>query len=508
MKTRLPFFLLLALVLGTRATAHVGSPDIFFEGHAGPYRLFVTIGMPQVIPGVAAIKIRCPSADVREVRVVPMRLTGPGSSFAPAADVAERSKDDPQFFTSSLWLMEGGSLGLRIQADGARGKGEVSVPVPSVAQRVLPMPRTLGGVLFILMLFLTIGLVSVAGAAAREAELEPGEVPTEAHARRGRRVIAAAAVVVIGLIYLGYRWWNSEATAYASNVYRPPQLAASFEPGGRLLLGLELRPPAIRFFSRGLFPGAPRLDDLMPDHNHLMHLFLIRLPEMERFWHLHPEQTEPGVFVQDMPCVPPGRYQIFADIVHQNGFPETVTAEVDLPDVRGKALSGDDSEAAAAPLSQARKDSTVSQFPDGGRMIWERESSLQGGPPSAKVSTSFRFRVEDENGNPVKDMEPYMGMPGHAEFVRSDLQVFAHVHPAGSVSMAALELAQTSLLPERASPNDRLHDSMAGMAMPSEVLPPEVSFPYGFPQPGTYRIFVQIKRAGRIETGVFDAEVH
>ena len=35
-----------------------------------------------------------------------------------------------------------------------------------------------------------------------------------------------------------------------------------------------------------------------------------------------------------------------------------------------------------------------------------------------------------------------MGMAGHAEFVRSDLSVFAHVHPAGSVSMAALELAQ------------------------------------------------------------------
>ncbi|HKS97591.1 MAG TPA: hypothetical protein VJV74_15860, partial [Terriglobia bacterium] len=49
--------------------------------------------------------------------------------------------------------------------------------------------------------------------------------------------------------------------------------------------------------------------------------------------------------------------------------------------------------------------------------------------------------------------------------------------------------------------------SMAGMMMPSGPLPPEVSFPYGFPRPGTYRIFVQIKRAGRIETGVFDAHV-
>jgi hypothetical protein len=46
------------------------------------------------------------------------------------------------------------------------------------------------------------------------------------------------------------------------------------------------------------------------------------------------------------------------------------------------------------------------------------------------------------------------------------------------------------------------------MSMPeASTLPPEVRFPYGFPQPGNYRIFVQIKRAGRIETGVFDAHV-
>jgi hypothetical protein len=38
-------------------------------------------------------------------------------------------------------------------------------------------------------------------------------------------------------------------------------------------------------------------------------------------------------------------------------------------------------------------------------------------------------------------------------------------------------------------------------------LPAEVSFPYGFPSVGDYRIFVQIKRADRIETGVFDTRV-
>ena len=58
------------------------------------------------------------------------------------------------------------------------------------------------------------------------------------------------------------------------------------------------------------------------------------------------------------------------------------------------------------------------------------------------MATQFRFRVETQQGNPVRDMEPYMGMAGHAEFVRSDLAVFAHIHPAGTAPMAAFALLQ------------------------------------------------------------------
>lgn len=36
---------------------------------------------------------------------------------------------------------------------------------------------------------------------------------------------------------------------------------------------------------------------------------------------------------------------------------------------------------------------------------------------------------------------------------------------------------------------------------------PEVSFPWGFPKAGDYRIFVQVRKSGRVETGVFDAQV-
>jgi hypothetical protein len=95
--------------------------------------------------------------------------------------------------------------------------------------------------------------------------------------------------------------------------------------------------------------------------------------------------------------------------------------------------------------------------------------------------------------------------------VRSDCSVFAHIHPAGSVSMAALQLAQASLPPAPPRANEpqlaNQRDSHPAMEMTVNASSPEVSFPYGFPKAGLYRIFVQIKRSGHVQTGVFDAHV-
>src|ERR1700680_5107042 len=177
---------LLVLVFVVPGSAHVGSPDVFCQGDAGPYRLFVTVRVPRVIPGIAEIEIRSESNDVREIRVAPMQLTGPGSQYAPTPDVARRSPADPQFFTGSLWLMEFGSLQVRIDANGDRGKGELAVPVPAVAQTVLPMQKPLGIALFLLMLLLAVAMVSIAAAAVREGNLEPDAAPPDYNLRSAR----------------------------------------------------------------------------------------------------------------------------------------------------------------------------------------------------------------------------------------------------------------------------------------------------------------------------------
>ena len=503
MRSRIQLFGLITLVLAAELplSAHVGSPDVFYEGNAGPYRLFVTVRVPQVVPGVAEIQIRSESGGVSAIRVVPMRLAGPGSNLPPTPDLAAQSKEDPQFFTASLWLMESGALQVRVLVDGAQGQGEVSVPVPSSAQRTLPMQKSLAALLFALMLLLAVGAVFIVGAIVREGNLEGGEVPSESCKRRARRAMLGTAVLVTVLLFLGNAWWGVNAKDFQRRVdfFKPPAAALKFLDGHRLEIRVE-RPDVGAERPGFRSPAYLRLSDVIPDHGHLMHLFLLRVPELNAMWHLHPIPAEGGAFALNMPDVPAGRYQVFADVVDPRGYPWTLVGSVDLPQISaGKPLAGDDSMWSGAPLVAPAADSSKSPIPDGGRIVWQRPA----GPLKAGVPLEFTFAVQDKDGRPAQDMEPYMGMAGHAEFVRSDVSVFAHVHPAGSVSMAALELAQDGLPNSAASAQEPMSMPMAD----SGPLPPVVHFPYGFPQPGDYRIFVQIKRAGRVETGVFDAHV-
>jgi hypothetical protein len=468
------------LLLAPSAVAHVGSPDVFYEGVAGPYRLLVTIRPPVVVPGIAEVEVRSTTTDVTNIRMVPLRLQGPGAKLAPTPDVAQRSAQDPQFFTGGLWLMAPGEWKVRVEAAGNRGKGELSVPVPAVALRSRGMQTALGTLLFSLMVLLALGAISIVGAGVREAQVEPGTRPARPQQRRAFASMMLAAIAVVYLLYLGSRWWDSEAGNYGRNVYKPLRLSASVENGGRLLL--HITDPG--------WLSWRKLDDLLPDHGHLMHLYLIGMPQMDRVWHLHPEQLESGAFVQQLPDMQPGRYQVFADIVHATGFAETVAEQIELPSVHGKPLQGDDSFGSGPALTTSPQTTTVAaELPGGKRMI--RESS--GSSLRARALHLFRFRLEDADGTPL-ELEPYMGMAGHAAFVSTDLSVFAHIHPSGSVPMPVLSLAGPT------DPHAAHPAAMSGA-------PAEVSFPYGFPKAGAYRIFVQVKHAGRVETGIFDTRV-
>ena len=167
--------LLLAIVLAVPLSAHIGSPDVFLEGQAGAYRLLVTVRPPIAIPGVADVEVLATSDDVRDVRIVPLPLGGAGAKFAPVPDRAVRSADDPRLFTGHLWLMGAGAWQVRVMANGDRGEGTLSVPVPALPQTTLGMTSTLRALLFVFMLLLGGGFVGIVSAMARESRLGAGE---------------------------------------------------------------------------------------------------------------------------------------------------------------------------------------------------------------------------------------------------------------------------------------------------------------------------------------------
>src|SRR5260221_298598 len=97
--------LLAGVLLAAPLLAHLGSPDVFFAGDAGPYRMLVTIRPPPVIPGVAQVDIRSLATDVRQIHIVPLPMRGIASQLPPVPDLAHPSKEDPQFHSGTIWMM-------------------------------------------------------------------------------------------------------------------------------------------------------------------------------------------------------------------------------------------------------------------------------------------------------------------------------------------------------------------------------------------------------------------
>jgi hypothetical protein len=195
--------------------------------------------------------------------------------------------------------------------------------------------------------------------------------------------------------------------------------------------------------------------DFDVEHEKRMHLILARR-DLTGFQHLHPSQTRDGGWRTRVTLPEAGSYRLFADFSHGD---EARTLATDLR-VDGAA----DLRPLPAPATAAVSDGGYDVRLDAGAVRPAREADL-------------RFTVT-KDGQAVHT-EPYLGAGGHLVALRDGDLACLHVHPTeGAHGDAGADE----------------HDDAIGFAAT-------------FPTPGRYRLFLQFKVDGRVETVAFTQEV-
>jgi len=480
----------LALTMAAVLTAHVGSPDVYWSGKAGPYAIDVIVRPPQVVPGIAEILVRAPGAGIERVTVRPVYWRA-GSRGAPSADDATRVENAPDMYNGRLWLMASGSYSVHVGVAGKAGQGIAVVPVAAVATGQLRLSGGLRALLVLLGTMLVAGIITAVYAALGESQVPPGE-PVPPPRRRRARVGAAIAAAIVGLLVLGGgKWWNAEAKAYANTLYTPLRTQV-FVSDSNAAPTITLRVVDTNF-------RDGRVSALMPDHGKIAHLFLARVDADGVLAHLHPAQVAFETLRGPLPPLPAGRYRVFADVVHESGFQRTFVDSLTLsaPLTASAARLDRDDAWYSGPLTAP---SSAAPLGDQITLAWAGDAQ-----PVVGRTGVLRFTLHQPSGEPVM-VEPYLGMAGHAVVMRDDGKVYVHLHPSGTSAMASA-LAFTLRDRGDTMPDGRLRIAADEMGMTPTQPRREISFPYAFPSPGRYRVWVQLRVRDSVRTAGFEVAV-
>jgi len=444
----------LLLCAATAARAHIGSPDTFVQANAGPYTVLLSVHPPTAYPGAAQVELR--AADITSATVAlgasapqPLQSSGPG------------------VYTASLWTPTSAAHFLHLRLTGEQGTGALDLTLPANPAAASPTPNRNRELFFLFALLLALLAIAIAITSRKPL---------------GRIAALAIAIAAAALCVFALRTPRSSVPA--------TQLAATLNSTG--MLHLTLTNPHESFL------------DLVPDDGKLLHLFLIRQPRLDLLIHLHPTQEKvPNQFDVQLPVMPSGAYSLYADLYHATGVEDTATLNLDLPgqSTSPTPLAGDDSVGSAAPISAAAPRpepiplpsgqlSRTAHLLDGYTMQLTTAAGIQQiHPHTAQLLT---VTLLDPAGQPAKDMALYLGMPAHAVVYRADGGVFAHIHPGGTLPMTSMPVMNL--------------DAMSTMST-AEPVPATATIPYGFPSPGLYRLFIQMRHSKVVETAAFDLNV-
>jgi len=216
--------------------------------------------------------------------------------------------------------------------------------------------------------------------------------------------------------------------------------------------------------------------DLPLDHEEPMHLVLIS-GDLAEFQHLHPELTDDGTYRFETTFPTAGTYLLFDE------FKVNDQTVVD----RRELVVGESSEIGTS-LSQDASSKTV----NGLTVSLDAPDSIVAGE-----ETHLTFEVT-RAGEPVTDLEPYLGAAAHVAILRSDGGDFAHTH---GEAVAASETGDHGHADE--AETDAAHGD--AHEVPA-AFGPVIMVEHTFEQPGTYKLWVQTSHDGEVITVPFVVE--
>jgi len=317
-------------------------------------------------------------------------------------------------------------------------------------------------------------------------------------------------LIFIGLLSGGRMWWTSIDNQYQENLFKPLEVTSEVViKNDTRILQISITDEK---WIKGLYPP------LIPDHGKMMHTYFIRIPELDAFSHIHPVPIDKNqnTFQVIVPPLPGGNYVFFVDITHESGFAQTLVDTVLVPEFSGFEYledlqidrDSDDSWRMGYSLPELELDSVAgaSDLVNGKYLIeWINLPDRI----FVRKEVEFSFEVTDIEGGHLS-LEPYMGMLSHAGILKTDGSVFLHLHPIGSISMASQQQfeQQAGIKTQLRSKHEGHMDHSQHMGDKMHKMSETVSYPpIEFPQPGQYRIWIQVKVSGEVLTGIFNIYV-
>lgn len=255
-----------------------------------------------------------------------------------------------------------------------------------------------------------------------------------------------------------------------------PAPSASAEARAQFMLATSLSPaspPAGKPTQLDLWVYAPDssvVTNYDVEHEKQAHLIVVSR-DLSEFQHLHPELASDGAWRIALQFGEPGPHRVFLD-VKPTGQDQQVLSQ-DL------TVAG---EARPQPLE-----------PDPGpQQVDGMQVELQSDPAALRVGPAMlRFLVREQS-RPVNDLQPYLGAMGHLVILDKSAEHFLHAHP--------MEKGAT------ATPaSEEMHGEHAPPPAPGTSA--EVGFHTEFPRAGRYKMWLQIRRQGKVSTAPFVVDV-